>query len=245
MSEAVIDFGLTDIVAQRYDAGIRLGKQVEKDMIAVRIGPDLRMAAVASPSYFAAHSRPKTPQDLTEHSCINIRLQTYGGLYAWEFEKNGRPLNVRVGGQIVCNSPAAVLSAALLGLGIAYLPEDMVRVHIAQKSLARVLGDWCPSFPGYHLYYPSKRQPHPPPLHCWSRRYVIERKNRDPRDETAQSRTIIRPKPRERFQRQGQAWQIVDPRLADCPEAWTRIHIAETAQADRDRGISRRRRSDV
>jgi DNA-binding transcriptional LysR family regulator len=159
--EAVIDFGLTDIVAQRYDAGIRLGEQVEKDMIAVRIGPDLRMAAVASPSYFVAHSKPKTPQDLTKHICINIRLPTYGGLYVWEFEKNGRALNVRVNGQIVCNSPGAVLSAALLGLGIAHLPEDMVRFHIAHKSLVRVLGDWCPPFPGYHLYYPSKRQPSP------------------------------------------------------------------------------------
>jgi len=159
--EAVIDLGLTDIVAQRYDAGIRLGEQVEKDMIAVRIGPELRMAAVASPSYFVAHAKPKRPQDLVEHSCINIRLQTYGGLYAWEFEKNDRPLNVRVNGQIVCNNPAAVLSAALQGLGIAYLPEDMVRAQIAQKNLVRVLGDWCPPFPGYHLYYPSKRQPSP------------------------------------------------------------------------------------
>lgn len=159
--EAVIDFGLTDIVAQRYDAGIRLGEQVEKDMIAVRIGPDLRMAAVASPAYFAAHPKPKSPQDLTKHICVNIRLPTYGGLYAWEFEKNGRSLNVRVGGQIVCNDPATVLSAALLGLGIAYLPEDMARAQIAQKKLVRVLGDWCPPFPGYHLYYPSRRQPSP------------------------------------------------------------------------------------
>jgi DNA-binding transcriptional LysR family regulator len=159
--EAIIDSGLTDIVTQRYDAGIRLGEQVEKDMIAVRIGPQLRMAAVASPSYFAAHSKPKTPQDLVRHSCINLRLQTSGGLYAWEFEKNGRPLNVRVNGQIVCNSPAAVLSAARLGLGLAYVPEDMVHAQLAQKSLVRVLGDWCPPFPGYHLYYPSKRQSSP------------------------------------------------------------------------------------
>jgi DNA-binding transcriptional LysR family regulator len=159
--EAVIDFGLTDIVAQRYDAGIRLGEQVEKDMIAVRIGPDLRMAAVASPPYFAAHSKPRIPQDLMKHICLNIRLPTYGGLYAWEFEKSGRPLNVRVSGQIVCNDPAAVLSAALHGLGVAYLPEDMVQAQIAQKRLMRVLGDWCPPFPGYHLYYPSKRQPSP------------------------------------------------------------------------------------
>jgi DNA-binding transcriptional LysR family regulator len=159
--EAIIDPGLTDIVAERYDAGIRLGEQVEKDMIAARIGPDLRMAAVATPSYFEAHARPKLPQDLTRHNCLNIRFQTSGGLYAWEFEKNKRPLNVRVSGQIICNGSSAIVSAALLGLGIAYVPEDMVQAHIAQKRLVRVLGDWCPSFPGYHLYYPSKRQASP------------------------------------------------------------------------------------
>lgn len=156
--EAVIDSALTDIVAQRYDAGIRLGEQVEKDMIAVRIGPELRMAAVASPAYFAAHPKPKTPRDLTNHNCINLRMQTLGGLYAWEFEKNGRPLNVRVDGQIICNGAAAVLSAAELGLGIAFVPDDMVQKRLAQKKLVRVLNDWCPAFPGYHLYYPSKRQ---------------------------------------------------------------------------------------
>jgi DNA-binding transcriptional LysR family regulator len=159
--EAVIEAGLTDIVGQRYDAGIRLGEQVAKDMIAVRIGPELRMAAVATPSYFEAHSKPKTPQDLTRHNCLNMRLETYGGLYAWEFEKNGRPLNVRVGGQIICNGSAAIVSAALLGLGIAYLPEDMVSKHVAQKRLVRVLSDWSPPFPGYHLYYPSRRQATP------------------------------------------------------------------------------------
>lgn len=159
--EAVIEAGLTDIVGQRYDAGIRLGEQVEKDMIAVRIGPELRMAAVATPSYFEAHSKPKTPQDLTRHNCLNMRLETYGGLYAWEFEKNGRPLNVRVSGQIICNGSAAIVSAALLGLGIAYLPEDMVNKHVAQKRLVRVLRDWSPPFPGYHLYYPSRRQATP------------------------------------------------------------------------------------
>jgi DNA-binding transcriptional LysR family regulator len=157
--EAVIDSGLTNIVAERYDAGIRLGEQVAKDMIAVRIGPDLRMAAVATPAYFEAHSKPKTPQELTRHNCLNLRLQTYGGLYAWEFEKNGRPLNVRVDGQIISNGSSAILSAALHGLGIAYLPDDMVRAYMANKRLVRVLGDWCPPFPGYHLYYPSKRQP--------------------------------------------------------------------------------------
>jgi DNA-binding transcriptional LysR family regulator len=159
--EAVIDHGLTDIVAERYDAGIRLGEQVEKDMIAVRIGPDLRMTAVATPSYFEAHAKPKTPQDLTRHNCLNIRLPTYGGLYAWEFEKNGRPLNVRVSGQIISNGSSAIVAAALCSLGIAYVPEDMVRAHVAEKRLVRVLGDWCPPFPGYHLYYPSKRQAAP------------------------------------------------------------------------------------
>ena len=159
--EAVIDPGLTDIVAERYDAGIRLGEQVEKDMIAVRIGPDLRMAAVATPSYFEAHAKPKTPQDLTRHNCLNIRLQTYGGLYAWEFEKNGRPLNVRVDGQIISQRPQRHRVCRVHGLGIAYLPEDMVRAHVAEKRLVRVLGDWCPPFPGYHLYYPSKRQASP------------------------------------------------------------------------------------
>ena len=159
--EAVIDAGLTNIAAERYDAGNRLGEQVEKDMIAIRIGPQLRMAAVATPSYFEAHAKPEAPGDLTRHICLNIRLQTYGGLYAWEFEKNGRPLNVRVNGQIISNGSSAVLSAALLGLGIAYLPDDMVRSHIAAKRLVRVLADWCPPFPGYHLYYPSKRQASP------------------------------------------------------------------------------------
>jgi DNA-binding transcriptional LysR family regulator len=149
--EAVIDSALTDIVAQRYDAGIRLGEQVEKDMIAVRIGPELRMAAVASPAYFAAHPKPKTPQDLTRHNCINLRMQTSGGLYAWEFERAGRPLNVRVTGQIVCNGAPAILSAAEQGLGMAYVPDDMVHKRIADKKLVRVLGDWCPPFPGYHL----------------------------------------------------------------------------------------------
>jgi DNA-binding transcriptional LysR family regulator len=155
--ETVIDFGFTDIVAERYDAGIRLGEEVDKDMIAVRIGPDLRMAAVAAPSYFAKRARPKKPQDLTEQRCINLRMPTYGGLYAWEFEKNGRELKARVEGQLVFNNPKPILTAALSGLGIAYLPEDMVRARITDKHLVRVLSDWCPPFPGYHLYYPSRR----------------------------------------------------------------------------------------
>lgn len=157
--EIIIDYGLTDIVTERYDAGIRMGEQIAKDMIAVRVGPDLRMAAIAAPSYFAKRPRPKSPQDLTAHQCINMRLPTYGGLYAWEFEKDGREIKVRVEGQLVFNSPGPIVAAALAGCGIGYLPEGMVREHIAAKRLVRVLGDWCPSFPGYHLYYPSRRQP--------------------------------------------------------------------------------------
>jgi DNA-binding transcriptional LysR family regulator len=159
--EVVIDYGLTDIVAERYDAGVRLGEQVAKDMIAVRIGPDMRMAVVGAPSYFARRSRPKKPQDLTAHDCINLRLPTYGGLYAWEFEKRGRELKVRVDGQFVFNNIALRLNAALAGCGLAYLPEDQVKTHLADGRLIRVLDDWCPPFSGYHLYYPSRRQPTP------------------------------------------------------------------------------------
>ncbi len=156
--EIIVDYGLTDIVAERYDAGVRLGEQVAKDMIAVRIGPDMRMAVVGSPSYFAKQKRPKTPQDLTAHDCINLRLPTYGGLYAWEFEKGGRELKVRVEGPLVFNNIALRLSAVLAGLGLAYLPEDRVQAHLAKGRLVRVLADWCPPFSGYHLYYPSRRQ---------------------------------------------------------------------------------------
>ncbi|GGF30123.1 LysR family transcriptional regulator [Aliidongia dinghuensis] len=159
--ELIIDYGLTDIVAERYDAGVRLGEQVARDMIAVRIAPDMRMAVVGSPSYFVARPKPKTPQDLMAHDCINIRLPTYGGLYAWEFEKRGRELKVRVEGQWVFNSISLRLEAALAGCGLAYLPEDQVQTHIADGRLVRVLADWCPPFPGYHLYYPSRRQPTP------------------------------------------------------------------------------------
>ena len=159
--ELIIDYGLTDIVAERYDAGVRLGEQVAKDMIAVRIGPDFRMAVVGAPSYFARRPRPKTPQELTVHDCINIRLPTYGGIYAWEFEKRGRGLKVRVEGQLLFNNTALRLKAALAGLGLAYLPDDQVEKHLADGRLIRVLADWCPPFPGYHLYYPSRRQPAP------------------------------------------------------------------------------------
>jgi DNA-binding transcriptional LysR family regulator len=159
--EINIQQGLTDIVAERYDAGVRLGEQVAKDMIAVRIGPELRMAVVGTPSYFAKCPEPKTPQDLTEHNCINVRLQTYGGLYAWEFEKDHRELKVRVDGQLVFNTSAQVVTAAVSGFGLAYIWEDLAQPHIAEGRLRRVLEDWCPAFPGYHLYYPSRRQASP------------------------------------------------------------------------------------
>jgi DNA-binding transcriptional LysR family regulator len=156
--EITVDYGLTDIVAQRYDAGVRSGEQVAKDMIAVRIGPDMRMAVVGAPSYFAKRTPPKKPQDLTEHNCINLRLPTYGGLYAWEFEKNGRELRVRVEGQLVFNGTIQMLKAALAGFGLAYVPEDLAQPHLTEGRLKRVLEDWCPPFPGYHFYYPSRRQ---------------------------------------------------------------------------------------
>ncbi|TRC93666.1 LysR family transcriptional regulator [Mesorhizobium sp. WSM4303] len=159
--EIIVDYGLTDIVAERYDAGVRLGEQVARDMIAVRIGPDMRMAVVGSPAYFATRPKPRTPQDLTTHNCINLRLPTYGGLYAWEFEKAGRELKVRVEGQLVFNTAALRLNAVLAGLGLAYLPEDQVAAQLADGRLMRVLADWCPPFPGYHLYYPSRRQATP------------------------------------------------------------------------------------
>ena len=160
--EVIIDYGLTNIVAQQVDAGIRPGELVAKDMIAVRVSPDLRMAVVGSPSYFAERKRPKTPQDLTQHNCLNLRLPTHGGsLYVWEFEKNGREVNVRVEGQLVFNSAGLLLKAALQGLGLAYVTEGNAQPHTSNGELVRVLSDWCPPFPGYHLYYPSRRQPSP------------------------------------------------------------------------------------
>jgi DNA-binding transcriptional LysR family regulator len=159
--EIVIDYGLTDIVTERYDAGVRTGELVAKDMVAVRIGPDMRSAVVGAPSYFAGRARPKTPQDLTAHACINLRLPTHGGLYAWEFEKGGREIRVRVEGQLVFNGTVPMLDAALAGFGLAYVPEDTVQTHIADGRLIRVLADWCPYYPGYHLYYPSRRHPTP------------------------------------------------------------------------------------
>ncbi|MBB4233973.1 LysR family transcriptional regulator [Rhizobium esperanzae] len=155
--EIIVDYGLTDIVAERYDAGVRLGEQVAKDMIAVRIGPDMRMAVVGAPAYFERRQKPLTPQDLTEHNCINLRLPTYGSVYAWEFERDGHELKVRVEGQLTFNNIALRLNAVLAGAGLAYLPEDAVQAHLTSGRLVRVLEDWCPPFPGYHLYYPSRR----------------------------------------------------------------------------------------
>jgi DNA-binding transcriptional LysR family regulator len=157
--EITIDYGLIDIVVQRFDAGVRAGEQVAKDMIAVRIGPDMRMAVVGAPSYFRKRSEPRKPQDLIGHNCINLRLPTHGGLYAWEFEKGGRELKVRVEGQLVFNGTFQMLNAALGGFGLAYVPEDLVQPHLAKGRLKRVLEDWRPPYSGYHLYYPSRRQP--------------------------------------------------------------------------------------
>lgn len=159
--EITVDYGLTNIVSDRYDAGVRLGEQVAKDMIAVRIGPDFRMAVVAAPSYFANRAEPRTPQELTSHNCINLRLPTYGGLYAWEFERGDREIKVRVEGQLVFNSSRQILDAALAGFGIAYLPEDTVAPHVERGRLMPVLERWCAPFPGYHVYYPNRRPSSP------------------------------------------------------------------------------------
>ena len=156
--EMIVDYGLTDIVAQQYDAGVRSGEQVAKDMIAVRIGPDMRMAVVGAPSYFRTHPEPKKPQDLLKHNCINLRLPAHGNLYAWEFEKGSRELRVRVEGQLTFNGTAQLLNAALAGCGLAYVPEGMVQPHLAKGRLKRVLADWCQPYSGYHLFYPSRRQ---------------------------------------------------------------------------------------
>ena len=153
-----INYGFRDIVADRFDAGVRLGDTIDKDMIALPIGPPLRMAAAASPDYFAEHPRPDHPGELVAHRCINMRMQTAGGLYVWEFERNGQPMNVRVDGQLIFNTSPGMVDAALAGLGIAFLPEDEFAPHLEEGRLVRVLEDWCPPFPGYYLYYPSRRQ---------------------------------------------------------------------------------------
>jgi len=159
--EVDINEGLTDIVASRFDAGIRVGEQVEKDMIAVRISPDIRMAVVGSPAYFASRKRPQTPRDLNEHACVSYRQTASGGLYAWEFEREGAELSVRVNGPLVINDNEMLENAALDGLGLVYTFESQVSGHVAQGRLIRVLEDWCPPFSGYHLYYPSRRQHSP------------------------------------------------------------------------------------
>jgi len=156
--EMIVDYGLADIVTERYDAGVRSGEQVAKDMIAVRIGPDLRMAVVGAPSYFKSRPAPKRPQDLIGHKCINLRLPTHDNVYAWEFERNDRELRVRVDGQLTFNTTSQQLNAALAGLGLAYVPEGMVQNQIARGRLRRVLEDWCQPYSGYHLFYPSRRQ---------------------------------------------------------------------------------------
>jgi DNA-binding transcriptional LysR family regulator len=156
--EITVDYAFTDIVAERYDAGVRLGEQVAKDMIAVRIAPDMRMTVVAAPSYLSKAPVPKKPQDLLAHPCINLRMPTFGGLYAWEFEKGAKELKVRVDGQLVFNRLSQILEAALAGFGFAYVPENAALPHVAKGRLVRVLEDWCAPFSGYHLYYPSRRQ---------------------------------------------------------------------------------------
>ena len=156
--ELVLDSTFRNIVEEGYDAGVRLGESVEKDMIAVRIGPDWRLVAVASPDYLAAHGRPDHPQDLVRHRCINMRHETSGGLYAWEFEKDGQALRVRVNGQLTFNNSYAMIDAAVSGFGIAYVPESTVLAHLASGALDIVLDDWSPPFDGYFLYYPSRRQ---------------------------------------------------------------------------------------
>lgn len=159
--ELISEYGLKDIVADRYDAGVRLGEQVDKDMISQPIGPDFRMAVVGAPSYFEGRQKPRVPQDLTEHSCIRLRLPTHGGFYVWEFYKSGREMKVRIEGRTAFNTIGMMRQAALDGLGLAYLPEDQVDALVKEGRLVRVLADWCPPRPAYHLYYPSRRQHSP------------------------------------------------------------------------------------
>ncbi|MGW8204677.1 LysR substrate-binding domain-containing protein (plasmid) [Sphingomonas bisphenolicum] len=156
--EISVDSYLTDIIADRFDAGVRLGEQVARDMIAVRIGPELRMAVVGAPSYFENHGRPRTPHDLTRHPCINIRMATKGGLYTWEFGQGGRDLNVRVEGPLILNDVPMILNASVEGIGLACVMEDQADDLLKTGKLLRVLEDWCPPFSGYHLYYPDRRQ---------------------------------------------------------------------------------------
>ncbi|GKT20435.1 LysR family transcriptional regulator [Acidovorax sp. SUPP3334] len=155
--EFSVDYGFTDIASQRFDAGVRVGDRVDRDMVAVRIAPDLRMAVVASPGYLAGKPLPVAPHDLTAHRCVNLRLPTHGGLYAWDFERGGDAITVRVRGQTVFNNTLLMLQAALDGMGFAYVPHDLVEAHVSQGRLVAVLQDWWPRFPGYHLYYANRR----------------------------------------------------------------------------------------
>ncbi|EOX3183661.1 LysR family transcriptional regulator [Escherichia coli] len=159
--EISTDYGLTDIVKDRFDAGVRSGEIIAKDMIAVRVGPPMRMAVAGSPAYFSSRNTPQTPHDLTNHCCINLRLSGHGGLYAWEFEKNGQEISVRVEGQLVFNSGSLILKAALTGSGLAYLPDSQLERYFETGELIRVLDEWCEPLAGYHLYYPSRRHPTP------------------------------------------------------------------------------------
>ncbi|AJG23612.1 LysR family transcriptional regulator [Cupriavidus basilensis] len=156
-----VNYGFRDIVADRFDAGVRLGDTIDKDMIAVPIGPQLRMAIAASPEYFKSHPIPKKPHDLLNHNCINMRMQSSGGIFVWDFQRRGKQLNVRVDGQLIFNTSHNIVEAALAGLGIASLPEEEFAPHIEEGRLVRVLDDWCEPFSGFFLYYPSRRQPSP------------------------------------------------------------------------------------
>ena len=157
--ELIIDNGFTNIVERQFDAGVRLGEAIARDMVAVRLGPDVSYAVVGSPEYLAGHALPATPHDLTDHNCINLRLPTSGGLYAWEFEKDGREFSVRVEGQLILSNIEPAINAALDGVGLSYVPRDLVRQHLGSGRLQEVLSGWTPTFQGYHLYYPSRRHP--------------------------------------------------------------------------------------
>jgi DNA-binding transcriptional LysR family regulator len=159
--EFYVDYGFTNVVAERFDAGIRMGESISKDMIAIRIGPDWRLAVVGSPAYFERNPAPNTPHELTSHACVNIRHRPAGAIYAWEFEKNGQAFTVKVEGQLVFNSIMHVLNAAVDGIGLAYVPEDLVAPYLADGRLKKILADWSPKFEGYHLYYPNRRQASP------------------------------------------------------------------------------------
>ncbi|MCH4549772.1 LysR family transcriptional regulator [Rhizobium changzhiense] len=159
--ELIVDNGFTNIVERQFDAGVRLGEAIARDMVAVRIGPDVSYAVVGSPEYFAAHTVPSTPHDLTDHNCVNLRLPTSGALYAWEFEKDGREFSVRVEGQLVMSNIGPAINAALDGAGLSYVPRDLVRQYLDNGQLTEVLADWAPTFQGYHLYYPNRRHPSP------------------------------------------------------------------------------------